>query len=264
MVLIPQRYTHRESMLRVPKLPELFHSRASGSPGMQSSGKDGDDATSPVFSFEDDPSGMPMKLQNRALAGRNAGGSTASQPKAKRTLLSAAADVVTVASSSEHDLVAEQPQDAWSLAQRRVKDREEQWRQQQAAERLQKHVRALLARKRVDRMRRESEDRLRTAAREAAEALERAEQDRAAAEEAEARRLQQDLAAAEAARVAKQRRDEALKLRVESQRQRRKQRLELNRAATTAARNALPPDASAREVSVSLPSVLREHLCQQF
>ena len=248
---MPQRYTHRVSMLRAPKLPELLPSRASGSPGSQSSAKD--DATSPVFSFEDDPSGMPMKVQIRALAGRTVG----SEPKAKRTLLSVA-DVAQVASSSD------QPEDAWSLAQRRVKDREEQWRQQQAAERLQKHARALLARKRVDMMRREREEQLRAAVREAAAALERAEQDRVAAEEAESRRLQQELAAAEAARVAKQRRDEALKLRVEGQRQRRQQRLELNRAATAAARNALPPDASAREVSVSLPSIPREHLCQQF
>jgi len=96
---------------------------------------------------------------------------------------------------------------------------------------------------------------LHAAEREAAAALERAEQDRMAAEQAEARRLQQESAAAEAARLVKQRRDEALQVRVESQRQRRKQRLELNRAATAAARDALPPDASAREVSVSLRQI---------
>ena len=245
MVLVAQSYTYS---MRPQKLPELCHSNSRGSPGLQGSTKD--DASSPVFSFEDDPSGMPMKIQNRAFAGRTSG----AEPKAKRILLPST-KLTPGGSSNDHNSGLEQPEDEWALAKRRVAEREETWRQQQAVERMQKYVRGRAARKRVAVMRKAREERLHAAEREAVAALERAEQDRMAAEQAEARRLQQESAAAEAARLVKQRRDEALQVRVESQRQRRKQRLELNRAATAAARDALPPDASAREVSVSLRQI---------
>jgi hypothetical protein len=247
MVLVAQSYTYSVPRMCAPqKLPELCHLNGSASPGLQGSGK-AEAGSSPVFSFEDDPSGMPMKIQNRALAGRTSGAA----PKAKRTLMPVAS-ITPASSSSDQQSAVEQPEDAWALAKLRVEEREDRWHQLQAVERLQKHVRAWAARKRVAIMRKERDERLRAAEREVAAALERAERDRVAAQQAEAQRLQQESAAMEAARVVKQRRDEALQARVESQRQRRKQRLELNRAATAAARDALPPDASAREVSVSL------------
>ena len=245
MVLVAQSHTYS---VRPQKLPELCHSNSKGSPGLQGSTEG--DSSSPVFSFEDDPSDMPMTIKNRVFAGRTSG----AEPKAKRILLPVA-KLTPGTSSSDDNCALEQPQDEWALAKRRVEEREQKWKQQQAVERVQKHVRGRAARKQVNAMRKAREECLHAAEREAAAALERAEQDRIAAEQAEARRLQQESAAAEAARVVKQRRDEALQKRVESQRQRRKQRLELNRAATAAAQDALPPDASAREVSVSLRQI---------
>lgn len=251
MVLVAQRHVYSVPMSQsaVQKLPQIFHSNFSDSPSLCNSDKTGADASSsPVFSFEDDPSGVPLKIGNRA-----AGDAIVPGPKAKRKLLPAV-DVAHSSSGGGHDTmkaVDQQPQEAWVLAQQRVKEREEQWCRQQAAECLQKYIRAWAAKKVIKTMRKDRIERQRAAEQVATAVAERAERTRAAAEHAEAQRLQQELAAAEAARVTKQRRDEALQSRVEHQRQRRRQRLELNRAAAAAARRALPPSATAREVSVS-------------
>lgn len=260
MVLVAQRYTYSVPRHAPHKLPQLVPSHVEdGSSSAPSS-------ASPVFSFEDDPSGAP----HRPARDRRAVG--APEPKAKRTLLpidgtatatataTATVTAATTVGSGIGDSTAvvdgaatrqQPPEDAWALAQKRVKDREEQWRHQQAAERIQKHARARAARAKARDVRKQKQAQQCAAQREAAAAVERAEQERAAAEAAEAARLQDVAAAAAAARVVEQRRVEALQSRVESQRQRRKQRLELNRAATNAARDALPPDASAKEVAVS-------------
>ena len=173
MVLVAQRYTYSVPRMCAPqKLPELCHLNGSASPGLQGSGK-AEAGSSPVFSFEDDPSGMPMKIQNRALAGRTSGAA----PKAKRTLMPVAS-ITLASSSSDQQSAVEQPEDAWALAKLRVEEREDTWHQLQAVERLQKHVRAWAARKRVAIMRKERDERLRAAEREVAAALERKEIER--------------------------------------------------------------------------------------
>ena len=209
-------------------------------------------AISPVFSYEDDPAGAPLRPRDR-------------DPKARRTLLpepaatpdAVTADAVTVdavvaALSTLADMGRGQTDaddDDWTQAQRRVALRQDAWHEQQAVECIQRCVRVRGARRCATEVRAQRLEQQHEEERAAAAADERAEQERLAAEGIELARLQEEAKLAEASRAVEQRRVEALQSRVENQRQRRKQRLELNRTAASAAREALPPDASAKEVA---------------
>ena len=236
----PSREAERSGLLAARKL---------GLEPEQPADAESDDAASPVFSYDDDPAGAPLKLAVTVV------------PEPKVALppvrdASAAAD--SVVEEDEEDQSAGE----WTAAQTRFAEYQEHWRRQLAAECIQRCVRSFRARRWGALMRAERRAQLRHAAEEwerrAAEKREREVREAELAREAEAARLEEEQRLAQLARAEEQRQAEALQTRVESQRERRRQQLEFKRAAAAAARESLHPGATAKEVSQLAAQLLPE------